>query len=68
MSNPPVLIKIKDVPALLDREYQITRNRTHIYSWIRKGVKGIKLKSTTRLAQLYTTKGWLDEFLSDTNG
>jgi hypothetical protein len=70
MENPAKekLIKLSDVPQIIYDMSNITRCRSLIYSWAKKGRLSytndpIKLKTVMKYGHLYTTKDWLVEFL-----
>lgn len=49
----------------LKREHDIDVTRMTVYNWSTKGRDGNVLKTDhTRLGVLYTTKGWIDDFVS----
>lgn len=63
------LIRLADVPALVREKAGIDRNRQTAYNWVTKGMKQksgqkLKLKTTMKAGQLFTTDAWLSEFLA----
>jgi len=61
--TPPKLLKINDAPAYIERKYGVEVTRQTMYNWIRRGVRGEKLRSTRKVNKLYTTEGWIDDFV-----
>lgn len=65
------LIKIKNVPTLVYEIYGVKLNKDAIYKWTsvgRKsgdGTKKIKLKTTKRIGQLFTTEEWVRKFVKE---
>lgn len=64
------LIKLDDVSKLLIELTGVTRTRSTIYSWIKKGRANyanqiIKLKVTKRLGTYYTTRQWVLNFVQE---
>ena len=62
------LIRMRDVPKIVYELTGVTRCRESIYIWARVGVRGytnepLKLKTTKRMGQLYTTEKWIEEFI-----
>lgn len=54
---------MSEVPAYADREHDIEVTRQTVYNWAKKGKRGEKMRTVRRPTGLYTTKGWVDEFL-----
>ncbi len=62
------LMRLVDVPAMLLELTGTSRNRATIYNWATKGRHShigekIKLKTTTRLGMMMTTREWVNEFI-----
>jgi hypothetical protein len=67
MSPAPVMIKISEIPAWIEREYGISPppTRQTIYNWTKHGKKGRLLPVASKFGQLYVAERWLHEFASD---
>lgn len=61
---PPKRLKISEVPGYLDREHSIEVTRQTVYNWVKNGVRGSKLRTIRKANKLYTTEGWVDDFVS----
>ena len=64
------LIRPERVLTLLTELTGVTRTRSTIYNWMKKGRSNqvgqmIKLKSTKRLGMCYTTRKWVLEFIGE---
>lgn len=62
------LLKLDDVGKLLLELVGVTRTRSTIYSWVKKGRTDyvgsiVKLQTTRRLGRLYTTRQWVLNFI-----
>lgn len=64
-SKPPTLIGLKDAAAYAARRFGIAITRQTVYNWIKIGANHRQLKSIRRGHRLYTTNGWVDEFLAN---
>lgn len=67
MTPPPApkLLKLRDVPAYVERKTGLPVTRQTAFNWARYGKQGRKLKITNTPRGKYTTEKWLDEFLSN---
>jgi len=64
------LIKLEQVPKIVYELTGIARTLATVYNWIKVGRttqhgERVKLKSSKRLGNLYTTKEWLMEFIRE---
>ena len=64
------LVKIVDVPKVLMRIWGVVRKRDTAYKWIADGSlthdkKRVKLQTTKKLGQLFTTETWIRKFVTE---
>ena len=64
------LMPLSAVPSLLAELTGVTRTRNTIYNWAKKGCRTmdgrlVKLKTTTRMNQVFTTKQNVIDFISE---
>lgn len=64
-------IRLADVPALVKELSGVSRNRPTIYRWADTGIKvnkvPIRLETTMRAGQLFTTRSAVQKFLGYLN-
>jgi hypothetical protein len=62
---PPKRIKISEVTKHIRCKYNVDGvTRQTVYNWIKTGVQGTKLKITQVGNRKFTTKEWVDDFLT----
>lgn len=64
------LMKLSDAPKVVLELTGVTRVKSAIYQWARIGLVGyagrmVKLRTTKRFKTLYTTRGWLSDFIKE---
>lgn len=65
---PPKRLKLGEVPAYVLTKHGSKVSRATVYNWVKLGVRGTKLRTTSvkralDLVQVTTTE-WVDEFIS----
>jgi hypothetical protein len=60
----PVALRLGDVPAYIEKTYNIKVTRQTVNNWARHGVRGTKLTTYGPRGRRRTTEGSVHEFLS----
>lgn len=64
--TPPKRMKMSEVPRYVQYHYGIEISRQTAYNWAKTGIRGVQLKTVRKAGKLFTTKGWLDDFIQST--
>lgn len=58
------IIRMSEVPALVERLTGVKRSRQTVYLWASAGVKGNKLETMRKAGQLFTTIEAVEAFVA----